>query len=503
MTFCAGTGRKPAINVTMLEGPLHSERRDNARWERHELMNASTAAQGINRAAHALARLPPFYVAILKVVGIAICVWLVLLPQLTSSFEASRRYSTAAGSDWNATNVWLKSVECTRQTGAWLVLCEGGKLIPISDRALADDPGHALILAWWARLTDRTITLVDVVRLNLILNLSGLVLLAAILLCLRAYFTTLVLITLGPYVFLEWLGTSPHWALIGISAMQVVLPLALIARRQQWLPPAATTSLVVVGVLTLSLASLVREVISQMTLVVTLAVAAWVITGALQRHRRFRAAIIVALLALLASQTARLTVIARDTIYDVEPAQLVATHGMAHTLYIGLGVVENKFGIRYDDTVGKEAAETAAPDVKYLSRDYFRVMWALYLNRWAEDPMEVSRIYLEKLSAILGNRILDSAPPPLMFFALVIAIHWLSNDRRASCGSSSCDRRLAINLVCLAFAALFMVQAVLAHPTRFYSSPIGVFMLVTLGITIENIGASSWRTFRAKILKVQ
>ena len=461
-------------------------------------MNASAAAQVMTRAVQTFTHLPWFFVVILKAAGIASCIWLVLWPQLASSLEASKRYSKDAGSDWIATNVWLKSAECTRQTGAWLALCEDGKLIPISDRALADDPGHALILAWWTRLTDRTVTLVDVARLNLILNLSGLVLLATVLLCLRAYFTTLVLLVLGPYVFLEWFGTSPHWALMGISAMQVVLPLALIARQKRWLPPAATTALIVVGLLALSLASLVREAIAQMTLVVTFAVMAWAIMHALQQHRRFHAVIVIALLALLVSQTARLTVIVRDVLYNVEPAQLVATHGMAHTLYIGLGAVENKFGLRYDDMVGKEAAEKASPDVKYLSRGYFRVMWALYFDRWSEDPTEVMRIYLAKLGAILGNRILDSAPPPWVFFAPVIGIQWLANGRRTNYGSASCDRRLAINLVCLAFAGLFVAQAVLAHPTRFYSSPIGVFMLVTLGITVENIGAWSWRGFRGK-----
>ncbi len=458
-------------------------------------MRALTVTESLNRAAHTIAHLRQFYVLPLKVAGIAICVWLVLWPQVISSFEASKRYSTAEGSDWIATNVWLKSVECTRETGAWLVLCEDGKLIPISDRALADDPGHALILAWWARLADRAVTLVDVARLNLILNLSGLVVLATVLLCLRAYFTALLLLVLGPYVFLEWFGTSPHWALMGISAMQVVLPLALIIRQQRWLPPTVTAILIVGGLLTLALASLVREAIAQMTLVVTVAVVAWAIARALKQHRSFYAVIVVLLLALVASQTARLTVVMRDAIYKVEAAQLVATHGMAHTLYIGLGAVENKFGIRYDDMVGKEAAEKAAPDVKYLSRGYFRVMWSLYLERWAVDPLEVLRIYFEKLREILGNRILDSAPPPWVFFAPVIGIQWLANGFRAGFDSSSRDKRLAVNLMCFAFAGLFVTQAVLALPTRFYSSPIGVLMLVTLGITVENIAALLWRAF--------
>lgn len=441
----------------------------------------------------------PFVLPVLQTAGLFICVWIVLWPQLDSSFEASRRYRTAAASDWNATNVWLESADCARETGAWLVICDQGKLIPISDKALADDPGHALILAWWSRLADRTVTLVDVAHLNLTINLVGLVLLAATLLCLRAYVPTVILLTLGPYIFLEWFGTSPHWALIGVSAMQPLLPLGLLARWQRWVSPTGGLCLILMGLVTLAFASLIREAIAQMTLVVTLSVLIWITVASWRRDRRLAGVLVVALATLFASQTARLTVIVRDKVYQVEPAELVATHGMAHTLYIGLGAVENKFGIRYDDSVGREAAAKVAPDVKYLSRDYFRVMWSLYFARWSEDPLEVSRVYFEKMWVILGNRILDSAPAPWLFFTLVVAIHWLANGRAASCGSAGCDKRLAINVICLSFTGLFVAQAILAHPTRFYSAPIGVFMLVTLGVTIANLAHWFWHIAKFRL----
>lgn len=440
-----------------------------------------------------------YWLPVLQVVVLIACIWLVLWPQLKSSFEASNRYRGVAASDWNATNVWLKSAECARETGVWLVVCESGKLIPISDRALADDPGHALILAGWALVADRIINVIDVAHLNLAINLAGLLVLAATLLFLGAYIPAVVLLLLGPYVFLEWFGTSPHWALIGLSAMQPLLPLGLVARSRRWASPASSLCLILIGLLALAFASLVREAIAQMTLVVTLGTLVWMAATRWRTDRRLTGLLVIALATLLASQTARLTVSLRDRIYHVEPAAVVVTHGMSHTLYIGLGVVENKFGIRYDDLAGREAATKEAPHVPYLSRDYFRVMWSLYFQRWSEDPLEISRIYFKKLWLIIGDKIPDFFPPIWLFLVLVGMIHWLANGRAASCGSPGCDKRLAVNLVSLSFVGLFVVQAILSQPTRFYAAPIGAFTIVMLGVTIENFASGLWRVVRSRL----
>ena len=424
---------------------------------------------------------------VLQVLGLLACIALVLWPQLEWSFEAAKRYRGDEASDWKATNVWLESAECARESGAWLVICDQGKLVPISDRALADDPGHALVLALWALAADRSILVIDVAHLNLVINLVGLLLLAGLLMVLGSYVSAVVLLLLGPYVFLEWFGTSPHWAFIGLTAMQPILPLALIARWRRWVPPLAGGGLILLGLLALAFASLLREAIAQMTLVVTLGTLAWIAVANRGGKRRVAGLHVLALVTVLASQAARLTVAVRDRMHPVEPAELVATHGLAHTLYIGLGTVPNSFGIRYDDSVGREAAARVAPDVKYLSRDYFRLMWSLYFARWAENPTEVIRIYMEKSWSILRNRIPDYFPPPWLFLPLVLAVHYVSNGRAASCGAAACDKRLALNLVCLSFVGLFFAQAVLAYPTRFYAAPIGAFMIVMLGIALENL----------------
>src|SRR4029453_10140462 len=89
-------------------------------------------------------------------------------------------------------------------------------------------------------------------------------------------------------------------------------------------------------------------------------------------------------LALAAVATPRAVVAARDAAFDMQPAKMVATHGLSHTLFLGLGFVENKWGIQYDDDYGEEVAAKAG--FVWCSPEYFRLMWKLYLERWAEDP---------------------------------------------------------------------------------------------------------------------
>ncbi len=252
------------------------------------------------------------------------------------------------------------------------------------------------------------------------------------------------------------------------------------------------------GIVALALGALIREAIGTTSLLVLLAVSGWLAVERVRgRRRRSWSLLLVAALALLASLAPRLVVAAtRDSLFPVVAAKLIATHGMSHTLYIGLGAVENKFGIRYEDDYGRRAAAAVAPGVEYQSPAYLEVMWRLYLERLRQDPKEVARIYFEKLRLIMSDRILESAPPLWLFLALAATIHLLCNEGRLSCGSPACDRRLAINLVALAFVALIVLQVVLAVPTRYYGAPIGAFLLVMCGVALENLAGWAWRRAR-------
>src|SRR5881394_2286923 len=129
------------------------------------------------------------------------CVLLFVPGPFGKTFGEVERYGYLADimpGEWGATNVWLDSTDCTLRRGTWLALCEGDRLVPISERAIADDPGHALLLEAWSAATGRRATLVDAARLNTLLNAAGLVTLAGLLFQIRAWLAALALLVLGP-----------------------------------------------------------------------------------------------------------------------------------------------------------------------------------------------------------------------------------------------------------------------------------------------------------------
>lgn len=105
--------------------------------------------------------------------------------------KADEDFAEIKEADWGATNVWLQSAECARKTGAWLVICDGDRLLPIAHYALADDPGHAFLLGLKAKLRDRSMSLIDVARLNIWINFLGALSVTALLFTARAYVAAL------------------------------------------------------------------------------------------------------------------------------------------------------------------------------------------------------------------------------------------------------------------------------------------------------------------------
>jgi hypothetical protein len=413
----------------------------------------------------------------LKWLAFAICVAGLVWGPFQRTYEDVRRYGYMADimpSDWRATNIWLDSTECTVSRGVWLAVCENGKLIPISERAIADDPGHALLLSAWAAITGKRATLVDVARLSTILNTIGLVALAGLLFSLRAWITSIVLLTLGPAEFLGWMGTSPHWAFIGMVSLAGILPLAIVTRRGAgWIGG---------GIVALAVVTLVRESIGLMGFALTLgAVAVAVLQRPRPAHALLRSALVLAIAfgALLAPKWATM---ARDAAFPMAPAERLQTHGLSHTLYLGLGFVENKWGIRYDDDYGEDLANKAG--IVFCSPEYFRLMWKLYFARIVEDPVEVARIYWEKAMQLLAVPTLHPGPP----FGIVLAIglvHLLAATWFGLWRRIGFPQGLPIEALSLAFLSLFLAQAIMALPSHMYAVPVNAFILVLFGVLVE------------------
>lgn len=414
----------------------------------------------------------------MKWLAFAICVAGLVWGPFARTFEDVRRYGYMADimpSDWHATNIWLDSTECTVSRGVWLAVCENGKLIPISERAIADDPGHALLLSAWAAITGKRATLVDVARLSTLLNTISLVALAGLLFSLRAWITSIVLLALGPAEFLGWMGTSPHWAFIGMVSLAGLLPLAIATRRGwAWIGG---------GIVALAVVTLVRESIGLMGFALTLG--AMAASTFLQRPRGVRGVmrpalvIVLATGALLAPKWATL---ARDAAFPMAPAERLQTHGLSHTLYLGLGFVENKWGIRYDDDYGEDLANKAG--IVFCSPEYFRLMWRLYVGRIVGDPVEVARIYWAKAMQLLAVPTLHPGPP----FGIVLAIgvmHLLVSTWFGLWRRVGFPQGLPIEALSLAFLGLFLAQAMVALPSHMYAVPVNAFILVLFGTIVE------------------
>jgi hypothetical protein len=415
------------------------------------------------------------------------CVAFLVGAEFSRTFHDAERYGYLTDimpSDWRATNIWLDSTDCALQRGAWLALCEKDKLVPISERAIADDPGHALLLELWSMAVQRRATVTDVARLNTLVDTIGLVALAGLLFALRAYLTAIVLMVKGPVEFLHWMGTSPHWSYIGLVALGAVLPLALAAREFGLLSRRSANLWIAAGLLFLAIATLMRESIGIMGVALGLG-ALVLVTLRLPRPRpRIAALALVGALALVAFTMPRWVVLARDASFDMQPAQRLATHGLSHTLYLGLGYVENKWGIRYDDDYGEETAQKIDPTIVFCSPEYFRLMWRLYLARWLEDPLEVMRIYLDKARELLAAPTIYPGPP-FGFMLLAGLVHLAAATALGAWSRIGFPQGLLIEAVALCFIGLFLAQATLALPSQTYAMPVNTFVLVLAGVVLE------------------
>jgi hypothetical protein len=415
------------------------------------------------------------------------CAALLVLGQFNRTFRDSERYGYLTDimpSDWAATNVWLASSECALERGVWLAVCEKGKLVPISERAIADDPGHALLLDLWSMATGSRATLPDVARLNTLLDALGLLALAGLLFSLRAWLTSIVLMWLGPVEYAGWMGTSPHWSYIGLVSLSAVLPIALAGKDLGLLSRRCGNLWIAAGLMFLALATLVRESIGIMGLLISLGILCALVLRRPHTRQRIAPLLLLGALALAAFTTPRWVVMARDASFDMQPARRLATHGLSHTLYLGLGFVENKWGIRYDDDYGEEIANKADPPVVFCSPEYFRLMWKLYLARWVEDPFEVSRIYADKAWQLLATPTLYPGPP-FGIVLLVALLHFVAATALGAWRRIGFLQGFVVEGVSVAFLGLFLAQAMVALPSQTYAMPANAFVLVLLGVILE------------------
>jgi hypothetical protein len=165
---------------------------------------------------------------------------------------------------------------------------------------------------------------------------------------------------------------------------------------------------------------------------------------------------------------------------------MMEQHGIWHNLYIGLGAVENPFGIEWRDGNAIDTVKKIDPSLRWGSNRYFHILRDLYFDILWQNPIEVVKVYLKKLYITLTT----VAPgwPQFWNIRTILLLIGLS-AALARIGSLAtippwhpADAVLAVSVI---FIGAFLGQATLFHFDMQYTSPIQVFFLLCVGAIAE------------------
>ena len=100
---------------------------------------------------------------------------------------------------------------------------------------------------------------------------------------------------------------------------------------------------------------------------------------------------------------------ASTRIQHFAPDSSTPGHSIWHPLYLGLGAIENPYGLDYSDVIGFRHAEIDNPalggygrvNIWHMSSEYDRSVRNLYLRAWRKDPRFVVQSYLHKAWRLL------------------------------------------------------------------------------------------------------
>ncbi|MEH2508999.1 hypothetical protein V1291_000353 [Nitrobacteraceae bacterium AZCC 1564] len=412
-----------------------------------------------------------------SVVILLLSLFLVTAPQYYRSLVAGSGLPIT----WLYAPKWLESADCARTTGVILVLCRDGKLVPIADETSGDDPGHALALELYSLITQKPVLPGDISILNSTINYIGLIALSLLLFSLRLPFAAFLVLTIGPALSDQFHRLTPHPAQFGAACLAAILPLAILGFAKTKSDRRLVCFWLATGFLCLATAALFRQAIGLMGAVAgCLAVAfAFVIQSRGERKALQCFVMIVGILTITQVPTILMRV--RDAVYHVPATRMMEQHGVWHNLYIGLGVVENPFGIEWLDANGEQNAKKINPSVEFATMEYFRTLRTEYFRIVRQHPYEVAKIYAKKLAltanTALRFRMIGVKTSLICIFILATLAYW-----RAQAIWRPQDSVFAVSSL---FVCFFIAQAVLFHPSDQYLFPIQIFFLMCAGALIE------------------
>ncbi|MEY9158224.1 hypothetical protein [Bradyrhizobium japonicum] len=374
------------------------------------------------------------------------------LPQLYRSYAASAGMVL----EWTTGKVWMKSAECARQTGKVLVICRGDKVLPIADGFGGDDLGHALSLDFVTILTGKVPIETSISILNSTVNYLGLAILALLVFSAGMPLSAFALLTVGTIISNQFHALTPHPAQLGAACFAVILPIAIVTNRR-W---------IAAGFLGLVVALMFREAIGMMGVVASLFATLLARDG----KRTANLALAIAIIATAATPYALLR--ARDAAYSLPAPTKLESHGTWANLYMGLGAVENPFGIEWNDFSAIDAVKAVDPSVDYLSPRFYEILKGLYFETVIAHPLDVVSVYFRKLLVTLHTPILYDLE---IWHALILV----------AIGAFFVGLGQPVLLICFAFIAMFLAQATLFHFHMQYLFPIKLFALIAAASVME------------------
>ena len=303
-------------------------------------------------------------------------------------------------------NDWVEIARCAKKTGQIFVLCDHGPVQLAEEIDQADDRGHSLLISIWSFFQNRPVELLDLVRINLLINVIGILALTWLFWLFKMELVSLFLVVTG-FAFglvLEEKASDVVSASLGIYCLVISTTLTmlyLIARKRQGKP--FVGGLVYIF-LALSWASLLRQSIALggvATILLSLFFCRKFYSN-IMTWKKFGAFLLIVGISAF--------VIPSNILY-LRPAlggppvshKKVTAHGFSHALYLGLGTEANPWGIVWNDWVAEQNVRKLEPDIIYLSDHYFDTIRSMYFKILMNDPLTVTRIYLSKAVSAIDN----------------------------------------------------------------------------------------------------
>lgn len=385
--------------------------------------------------------------------------------------------------DW-----WILSARCAQWKRVVLVACgAGGELYPIEDVSPTDDRGHTLFLDGYALLKSGPVTRTDLVRMNILLNIMGGLVLAAFLGWLgmpwAACGTLAACVWLFP--FSVWIaGPDVPSAFLGIFSLAAIPALGI----GSWLGPFPVGQrewgTVWIGGCALVMSVLFREAIGLSGILAAVTLLLW---RYFKIRTEFKKATVVYGLLLLgmgaASQSTSILLTLRNKCVKLPPARLIESHGVAHMFYQGLGAVPNPWGISYGhDEDGYNAVRKINPAAGYGTPQYYHDIGNLYMKIVTTQPCAVMRIYMKKLWITLTLPLKIFGVPYrwiLLLETILILIGWRSVEGRSMPLSAATS--FGIYLI------VFLSQGIFITPEMRFLYPAKFGVLVLFSLFIDSI----------------